>query len=448
LEIKAIKLKKYKYRESFYNFQKMKFTLFLIASFVGVNDVFAMVQQNKIKDNLITKKSIVVLKQDADFNIFSGIGVRKESFFDLDHMRGFITELDPTQVKILGSHDSIDYIEKDSIVSIYDKDYNTKVPWGLDRISHKKPVSSRNNNPKYKYSKSTENCNVYIIDTGIFVNHTEFGDRAKWGITVPQMAHDFDGNGHGTHVAGTIAGKLYGVAKNANVIAVKVLNDNGSGLLSDVIRGIEWVVKESKRTGKNSVANMSLGGSKSRATDQAVDAAVKSGVHFVVAAGNDNRDACGYSPAASELAITVAASTITDTNAWFSNYGSCVDIYAPGKDITSSWNTDENSSNTISGTSMASPHVAGTVALLLSRREFRDKTPKEMKDILVKFGNKGRLDLESVPVETRNVLVFTKIKKTSKIGLMMDSIYDTTSEFMNRMFEFAMDEASGEKDEL
>lgn len=175
----------------------MKFTLFLIASFVGVNSVFAMVQHNKIKDNLIPKKSIVVLKETADFNIFAGIGVRKESFFDLDHMRGFIIELDPTQVKLLVSHDSIDYIEKDSIVSVYDdvsvydnneyNSYNTKVPWGLDRISHKKPVSSRNNNPKYSFKKGDQDCDVYIIDTGIFVNHTEFGSRAKWGITVPQM---------------------------------------------------------------------------------------------------------------------------------------------------------------------------------------------------------------------------------------------------------------------
>lgn len=184
----------------------------------------------------------------------------------------------------------------------------------------------------------------------------------------------------GTHVAGTIAGKTYGVAKKAFIKAVKVLRSNGSGTMSDVVAGVEWVAKDHKKRvdeeaakfeaatgGKEtpapapkkvkSVANMSLGGGKSRALDLAVNAVVSAGVHFAVAAGNDNRDACNYSPAAAEKAITVGATTIEDSRAWFSNWGKCVDIFGPGHQILSSWIGSTNATNTISGTSMASPHV-------------------------------------------------------------------------------------------
>ena len=184
-------------------------------------------------------------------------------------------------------------------------------------------------------------------------------------------------NGHGSHVAGTIASAKYGVAKQANIIAVKVLGSGGSGTMSDVVAGVAWVADEAAaaleaaRSGKNkkhkgSVANMSLGGGKSQALDDAVDAAVDEGVHFAVAAGNDNRDACTFSPAASPNAITVGASTIGDERAYFSNHGKCVDIFGPGLNILSIWNSGPTSYKTISGTSMASPHVAGLAAYLLS----------------------------------------------------------------------------------
>jgi len=192
---------------------------------------------------------------------------------------------------------------------------------------------------------------------------------------------DEDNNGHGTHCAGTIASRKYGVAKSANVIAVKVLGSNGSGSMSDVIAGVlfatDSAVKkaalaaaEVKATGKTkhkgSVANMSLGGGKSRALDETVNGAVDAGLHFAVAAGNDNRDACTFSPAAAEKAVTVGASTLGDERAYFSNFGPCVDVFAPGLNILSTWIGSDSAINTISGTSMASPHTAGLLAYLLS----------------------------------------------------------------------------------
>ncbi|KAG8726313.1 serine protease [Ceratobasidium sp. 428] len=200
-------------------------------------------------------------------------------------------------------------------------------------------------------------------------------------LTIPQNDEDVDGNGHGTHCAGTIASTKYGVAKAAHVHAVKVLGSNGSGSMSDVVAGVAYAskaaqekaiqaIKEYRATGKTShkgsVANMSLGGGKSPSLDRAVNNAVKNGMHFAVAAGNDNKDACNYSPAAAELAVTVGASTLSDDRAYFSNHGSCVDVFAPGLNILSTWIGSKTATNVISGTSMASPHTAGLLAYLLS----------------------------------------------------------------------------------
>jgi cerevisin len=186
----------------------------------------------------------------------------------------------------------------------------------------------------------------YVIDTGIYIGHSEFEGRARWGKTMPKNDSDTDGNGHGTHCAGTIASKRYGVAKKANLIAVKVLGSNGSGSTEDVAGGVAWAANDAlarkvqaeaefKRTGKRvykgSVANMSLGGGKSEVLDRAVNAAVASGIHFAVAAGNENQDACNSSPARATAPITVGASTVADERAYFSNHGSCVDVFAPGE---------------------------------------------------------------------------------------------------------------------
>lgn len=292
-------------------------------------------------------------------------------------------------------------------------------PWGLARISHRESLSFGSFN-KYLYAADGgEGVDVYVIDTGTNVDHVDFEGRASWGKTIPTDDEDVDGNGHGTHCSGTIAGKKYGVAKKANVYAVKVLKSNGSGTMSDVVQGVEWAatqhikkVKDAKagkaKGFKGSAANMSLGGGKSVTLDRAVNAAVDAGIHFAVAAGNDNADSCNYSPAAAEKAVTVGASTLADERAYFSNFGKCNDIFAPGLNILSTWIGSKYAVNTISGTSMASPHVAGLLAYFLSLQPASDSafavadiTPKKLKENLIAVGTQGALT--DVPSDTTNV---------------------------------------------
>ena len=251
----------------------------------------------------------------------------------------------------------------DAIVPSVDSDAGVAaLSWGLDRIDQRNlPLNSR-----YISNFSGAGVNAYIIDTGVLSSHTEFGSRVVSGFSsVADGRGTQDCNGHGTHVAGTVAGSNYGVAPSANVVPVRVLDCAGSGSTSGVIAGIDWVVAHHE-SGVPAVANMSLGGSRSAALDLAVARGVADGIVFVVAAGNSNANACNYSPAAEESAITVGATTSTDVRASYSNFGSCVDVFAPGSNITSAWYTSTTATNTISGTSMASPHVAGIAALALS----------------------------------------------------------------------------------
>lgn len=293
-------------------------------------------------------------------------------------------------------------------------------PWGLARVSHRDGLSFSTFN-KYLYSADGgEGVDVYVIDTGTNVEHVDFEGRAEWGKTIPANDEDADGNGHGTHCSGTIAGKKYGVAKKAHIKAVKVLKSNGSGTMSDVVKGVEWAAlsheksvqaakKGKGRKGfKGSAANMSLGGGKSVTLDISVNAAVDAGLHFAVAAGNDNADSCKYSPAAAEKAVTVGASTLADERAYFSNYGKCNDIFAPGLNIQSTWIGSKYAVNTISGTSMASPHIAGLLAYFLSLQPSKDSayavadiTPKQLKQNLIAIATEGALT--DVPSNTKNV---------------------------------------------
>ena len=207
---------------------------------------------------------------------------------------------------------------------------------------------------------------AYIIDTGIRTSHSDFGGvggRASVGVDeIGDGQNGQDCAGHGTHVAGTVGGTIYGVAKNVQLVAVRVLDCSGSGTYSQVIAGVDWVTANAI---KPAVANMSLGGSKSTALNNAVTNSVNSGVTYSVAAGNNNANACNYSPSSTTTAITVGATTISDARASFSNYGSCVDIFAPGDTIVSDYYTSDAATATMSGTSMATPHVTGTAALYL-----------------------------------------------------------------------------------
>ncbi|BDD59618.1 Suppressor of the cold-sensitive snRNP bioproteinsis mutant brr1-1 [Monascus purpureus] len=353
----------------------------------------------------------------------------------------------------------VDYIERDSVVHMMEAPaIENGAPWGLARISHRDSLTFGTFN-KYLYANdSGEGVDVYVIDTGTNIEHVDFEGRASWGQTIPENDDDIDGNGHGTHCSGTIAGKKFGVAKKANIYAVKVLRSNGSGTMNDVILGVQWAAqshtkkvkaaKQGKAKGfKGSVANMSLGGGKSRALDQMVNAAVEAGVHFAVAAGNDNADACSYSPAAAEKAVTVGASTLGDERAYFSNYGKCTDIFAPGLNIVSTWVGSKHAINTISGTSMASPHIAGLLAYYLSLQPSKDSafavpeiTPEKLKKALISIATKGALT--DIPSDTPNLLAwngggssnFTDI--VSKGGYKVDDSEDVFDNVVSKAQEY------------
>ncbi|KAI0124714.1 subtilisin-like serine protease [Xylariales sp. AK1849] len=333
---------------------------------------------------------------------------------------------DEATIEEVRRHPDVEYIERDQIVHTM-KDEEEPVternaPWGLARVSHRDSLSFGTFN-KYVYAEDGgEGVDVYIIDTGTNTEHVDFEGRAKWGKTIPSGDEDVDGNGHGTHCSGTVAGKKYGVAKKAHVYAVKVLRSNGSGSMADVMKGVEWAAeahldqakaaKDGKRKGfKGSTANMSLGGGKSPALDQAVNAAVDAGLHFAVAAGNDNADACKYSPAAAAKALTVGASALDDSRAYFSNWGKCVDIFGPGLSIQSTWIGSKTAINTISGTSMASPHLCGLTAYYLSLYPSKDSeygmasiTPEKLKKNIISVATKGALS--DIPKDTPNLLAW------------------------------------------
>jgi serine protease len=266
------------------------------------------------------------------------------------------------------------FIEQDSIVSI-NQAVQSPATWGLDRIDQRSLPA----NSSYSYAYTGYTVHAYIIDTGILTSHAEFAGRIGAGSSAIVDANGVnDCNGHGTHVAGTVGGSTYGVAKSVILHPVRVLGCTGSGTNSGVIAGVDWVTANHI---KPAVANMSLGGGASTALDDAVRRSIAAGVTYAIAAGNSNADACGSSPARVTEALIVGATTNTDARASFSNFGSCLSIFAPGNAITSAWHTSTTATNTISGTSMAAPHVAGAAALVLEQTPAA--TPAQVKQALV-----------------------------------------------------------------
>jgi len=273
-------------------------------------------------------------------------------------LRGFVVTANDRALARLLMDDRVAYVEEDGYM--YASATQTGATWGIDRVDQRAlPLDS-----SYTYNTNASNVHAYIIDTGVLGTHTQFTGRMGNGYTAITDANGTnDCNGHGTHVAGTVGGTTYGVAKGVIIHPVRVLGCTGSGTNSGVIAGMDWVTANHV---KPAVANMSLGGGASTATDDAVARMTAAGVVVAVAAGNDNGDACSYSPARAASAITVGSTANTDARSSFSNFGSCLDIYAPGSNILSAWYTSTSATNTISGTSMASPHVAGAAALYLA----------------------------------------------------------------------------------
>ncbi|KAL7272639.1 hypothetical protein RUND412_004540 [Rhizina undulata] len=286
--------------------------------------------------------------------------------YSLGSLKGYSGTFDKATIDEIATRTEVAYVEPDTVVTAQAFVTQTSVPsWGLARISH-----STTGTTSYIYDSSAgSNTYAYVIDTGILTSHTDFGGRASWGYNAVSGSSNTDGNGHGTHVSGTIASTTYGVAKLANLIAVKVLDDSGDGTTSGVIAGIQWAASDASSKGRltNSVASMSLGGTYSASLNKAVESAISAGLTFVVAAGNDDDNAANWSPASVADAITVGATGSTDARPYWSNYGSLLDVFAPGVDITSTWIGSSNSeTNTISGTSMATPHVSGLVLYLIA----------------------------------------------------------------------------------
>ncbi|KAK9709238.1 hypothetical protein K7432_009157 [Basidiobolus ranarum] len=247
----------------------------------------------------------------------------------------------------------VEYVLPDVLVHTCDIQSNPP-SWGLDRIDQPEGTDGRFHYP----NSSGDGVTIYLIDTGVNINHQDFEGRATWGPTFNGDADGSDVNGHGSFVAGVAIGKNFGVAKKAKLVSIKALNSNGSGKLSNVLKGVQWIVEEHTRnSGQKSIINLSLSSAFNQAANDAIGAAIDLGIHFAIAAGNDKQDACKFSPASVKTAVVVGALDKKDQLSSFSNFGSCVTIFAPGVDIRSTWNSSDTATHQLSGTSMATPHV-------------------------------------------------------------------------------------------
>ncbi|MFD2762652.1 S8 family peptidase [Micromonospora eburnea] len=307
-------------------------------------------------------------------NLASRYGANLGRVYD-SALNGFSVTLSEPAARRLAADPAVAYVEQDRTVSATATQINP--PWGLDRIDQRGlPLDGT-----YRYTTTGGGVTAYIIDTGIRITHVEFAGRAGYGYNaIDGSSVADDCNGHGTHVAGIVGGKTYGVAKGVRLVAVRVLDCAGSGTTAGVIAGVDWVTRD-HRPGQPAVANMSLGGGRSTALDSAVANSIASGVTYAVAAGSSNDDACRYSPPAVSTAIRVGATQSNDARASFSNWGACVDLYAPGVNIPSAWHSGDTVANVLSGTSMAAPHVAGGAARVLQTNPAW--TPAQVKSYLI-----------------------------------------------------------------
>ncbi|KAF9357700.1 hypothetical protein BGX34_009257 [Mortierella sp. NVP85] len=356
---------------------------------------------------------IVILKNDTAFDTFqpryqnmvkfmNASGRRRTKInFQFSVTPGFTADLDPVALKNILGMPEVAYVEQDSIMTIFGTQ-KTPPSWGIPRVSQRGIIQGAR--PSYKYPDSAgAGITAYVIDTGINVKHPDFQGRAVFGTSFIANGRT-DDNGHGTHVAGTIGGKTFGVAKKVNLVGVKVLDFEGNGHTSDVIKGVDWAVKNAKDKKKRAVINMSVGGEgRSRALDDAISRAYKGNIPVFVAAGNRyGVDPCGWSPSGSPNAYTVGSTDIYDRVSEFSNLGKCVKIFAPGTNIVSAYYANKGSTIE-SGTSMATPHVAGVAALYMSADK-NLKTAKKVYEKLTSTATKNAVkgDLKG----SANLLVF------------------------------------------
>jgi subtilisin family serine protease len=313
-----------------------------------------------LSQQVIPGRFIVTLRDGASPNEVAGAYGVQPDYVYRHVLNGFAGAMSTAARDGLLRDGRVSRVEPDGVARTVTTQSNAT--WGLDRIDQR----SRPLNGTYTYTNTGSGVTAYIIDTGLRYTHNDFGTRASFGYDA-FGGNGSDCNGHGTHVGGTVGGTTYGVAKGAQLVAVRVLDCNGSGSWSGVIAGMDWVTANHK---KPAVANMSLGGGANTSVDDAARRMIAAGVVTVIAAGNGNQggrqqDACKYSPARVTEGLTIGATTSTDAKTSWSNYGPCVDFFAPGASITSAWYTSDTATSTISGTSMAAPHVAGVAALYL-----------------------------------------------------------------------------------
>ncbi|MFD3325916.1 S8 family peptidase [Streptomyces sp. NPDC058701] len=313
-------------------------------------------------------------------------------------LNGFAVRTTAARAAALAADPRVASVEPDA--EFRTADTQPLAPWPLDRIDQRElPLDGA-----YTYASKAGGVTVYVVDTGINVRHQEFGGRARSGYNAVWLETSGDCNGHGTHVAATVGGATYGVAKGVSLVGVKVANCRGSGRLSGILRGLEWLVKDAAAAPATpAVANMSMGGTPSFALDAAVTRAVAAGITFTAAAGNAGKDACAGSPARVPQAVTVGATDAADRRANFSNHGSCVDLSAPGVGVVSAWKGSTTATARASGTSMAAPHVAGVAALALADGTAR--TPAEVTRALVRGAVPDRIT--GLPAGTPNLLLHT-----------------------------------------
>ncbi|KAF9442747.1 serine protease [Macrolepiota fuliginosa MF-IS2] len=396
----------------------MRFLSFSIATFAlfaaSVFGAPAAIHTIETFDGETTGRFLVTLKPGVSrASLIKQLKQNTTVTHEWDIINGFAGHLDDDTLNALRANPDVQSIAEDGVM--HTMVTQTNAPWGLSRLSSMTSLSGQDDTAltfSYTYDASAgKGVDIYIVGECIYTAHSQFAGRARWGATFGGYA-DADGYGHGTHCAGTAAGSQFGVAKAANLIAVKVLSDEGgtsfqyltSVLLS--VSGLNWVAQQFASSGRPSIASLSFGGPASTVLDSAVTALVNAGVPVVVAAGNDGSDACYSSPGRAPAVITVGATSIFDGRSSWSNMGSCVDIFAPGSDITSAWIGSTTATNMISGTSMATPHVSGLMAYLVSM-EGVTLSPSNVSDLLQTYALKNVLG--GILAGTPNILAHNSL---------------------------------------
>jgi len=358
--------------------------LSLISAVFGLVEIGGLDDPSCIPGQYMVRYHVNSTLEDVHkhWSYVKGLGVELIATYNINnHYKGFAAKLSNELAAVMQRDSLVAEMSLDCIYTTYQcsNRQNSAPSWGLSRTSHYGSIDSGLNN-HYSYSVTGQGSYAYVLDTGIYINHADIRGRAVWGANYAGGSNN-DGNGHGSHCAGTIAGSAHGIAKGATVIAVKVLSDGGSGSISGIVSGINWATTDytnNKRpNGYGGVISMSLGGTSPGTMRTAIQAAYNAGLPTVVAAGNSNANACGFYPAGFPECITVGATDAQDVRSYFSNFGSCVDLFAPGSGITSIWY--DGSTEVLSGTSMACPHVAGEAAVLLSQRAY---TPAQLEAAL------------------------------------------------------------------